>query len=144
MSWTAIPNDDNGYNWSVFNQGDDPVNDTPVASGNAPSGTSSVNVTGLTENTNYEAYIDTDCGTDGVSVLSAPLPFTTPCTAFTAPVAENFDGSSWVSGSGFGNDNDAIDNCWSRNPDGTNNNYFGELDLVVQVQQEQDQVMIFR
>ena len=124
LSWTTIPNDNNGYNWSVFNQGDDPINDTPVASGNAPSGSSSVNVTGLTSNTAYDAYIETDCGTDGISDLSAPLPFTTPCTAVTAPVTENFDGTSWVSGTGFGNDNDAIDNCWNRNPDGTNGNYF--------------------
>jgi len=86
LSWTTIPNDANGYNWSVFNQGDDPINDTPVASGNAPSGSSSVNVTGLTSNTDYDAYIETDCGSDGVSDLSAPLPFTTPCQAFVAPV----------------------------------------------------------
>ncbi len=124
LNWTAIPNDDNGYNWSVFEQGDDPVNDTPVASGNAPSGSSSVNVTGLTQNTNYEAYIETDCGTDGASDLSAPLAFTTPCTAFTAPVTENFDGSSWVAGNGFGNDNDAIDNCWARTPGNNGTDYF--------------------
>ena len=124
LSWTAIPNDDNGYNWSVFSQGDDPDSDTPVASGNAQAGDSSVNITGLTENTDYEAYIETDCGTDGVSVLSAPLPFTTPCTAFIAPVTENFNGSSWVSGSGFGNDGDAIDNCWARTPDNNGTDYF--------------------
>ena len=123
LSWTTIPNDENGYNWSVFSQGDDPDSDTPVASGNAQSGDSSVNITGLTENTAYEAYIETDCGADGVSVLSAPLPFTTPCTPFTAPYTENFDGSSWVSGSGFGNDGDAIDNCWARTPGNNGTDY---------------------
>jgi len=124
LSWTTIPNDANGYNWSVFNQGDDPINDTPVASGNAPSGSSSVNVTGLTSNTDYDAYIETDCGSDGVSDLSAPLPFTTPCQAFVAPVTENFDGSSWVAGSGFGNGGDAIDNCWDRTPGNNGSDYF--------------------
>jgi hypothetical protein len=124
LNWTTIPNDANGYNWSVFNAGDNPVNDTPVASGNAPSGSSSVNVTGLSPNTSYDAYIETDCGADGISDLSVAISFTTTCQTFTAPFNESFDGNSWVSGTGFTNDGDAIDGCWDRAPDGLNSNYF--------------------
>jgi hypothetical protein len=33
----------------------------------------------------------------------------------TAPWSENFNGTSWTAGTGFGNTGDAIDPCWSRN-----------------------------
>lgn len=36
------------------------------------------------------------------------------CT-LTAPYIETFDGTSWVSGTGFSNTGDAIDPCWTRN-----------------------------
>ncbi|MEX2485113.1 MAG: hypothetical protein WED10_11155, partial [Brumimicrobium sp.] len=42
------------------------------------------------------------------------------CTV-TAPYTENFDGGSWVPGTGFSNTGDAIDPCWSRN---ANSGYF--------------------
>ncbi len=116
LSWSGVPNANAGYNWAVFNAGDDPATATPVDSGNAPSGDTSVQVTGLTDNSGYEAYITTDCGTDGTSDQSTALAFTTPCTVFTAPITENFDGSSWVSGTAFGNTGSVIDDCWSRNP----------------------------
>ncbi|MDX1651191.1 MAG: choice-of-anchor J domain-containing protein [Brumimicrobium sp.] len=37
------------------------------------------------------------------------------CTP-VAPYSENFDGASWVSGTGASNSGDAIDPCWTRNP----------------------------
>lgn len=91
LSWTAIPNATNGYNWAIFNAGDDPLTATPVSSGTAASGDTSVIATGLTDNTNYEAYITTDCGTDGLSDLSSPVPFLTPCVIFTAPYFNDFE-----------------------------------------------------
>ncbi|RRO11748.1 fibronectin type III domain-containing protein, partial [Mesohalobacter salilacus] len=119
LTWSSIPNAANGYNWAVFNAGDDPATATPVASGTAPSGDTSVVVTSLTDNTNYEAYITTDCGADGLSDQSMALAFTTPCNVFTAPIVEDFESTSWVSGTGFGNTGDAIDPCWDRDPDGS-------------------------
>lgn len=115
LSWSGIPNASGGYQWAVFLAGDDPLTATPVASGTAASSDTSVDVTGLTPNTQYEAYITTDCGADGQSVQSAALAFATPCTVFAAPFFENFDGANWVSGTGFGNTGSAIDPCWSRN-----------------------------
>jgi len=119
LTWSSIPNATNGYVWAVFNAGDDPATATPVASGNASSIDNSVVVTGLTQNTNYEAYITTDCGTDGLSDQSPALSFTTPCNVFVAPITEDFDSANWVAGTGFGNTGDAIDGCWSRTPDGS-------------------------
>jgi len=115
LNWSSIPNA-TGYNWAIFFAGDDPTSAPPQFSGTAPSTDNSVIVTGLTDNTAYDAYVTTDCGADGLSFLSAPVPFITPCLAFPAPFNEDFDGPTWVAGTGFNNANDAIDNCWSRDP----------------------------
>ncbi|NBC57034.1 MAG: T9SS type A sorting domain-containing protein [Bacteroidetes bacterium] len=119
INWTEIPNASSGYTWSVFNSGDDPAVDTPVSTGSVPFGTTTANVTALTDNTTYDVYVSADCDADGTSELSNVVTVTTPCVAFTAPVAENFDGANWVSGTGFGNAGDAIDDCWQRTPDGS-------------------------
>ncbi|QTY27996.1 fibronectin type III domain-containing protein [Flavobacterium sp. CS20] len=116
ISWNEIPNARNGYTWSVFNAGDDPTIDTPVFTGTEPFGTTSTSVTGLTDNTSYDVYVSADCDVDGTSELSNVVTVTTPCTALSAPITENFDGASWVSGTGFNNTGDAIDNCWQRTP----------------------------
>ena len=117
LTWSSIPNATNGYLWAVFNAGDDPTTATPVDSGTAASGDTSAIATGLTDNTPYDAYITTDCGVDGQSDQSLPVSFTTPCTVFSAPITEDFESASWVSGTGFGNTGDAIDQCWSRDPE---------------------------
>ena len=119
ISWNEIPNAANGYTWSVFNAGDDPAVDTPLFTGTEPFGTTTTTVTGLTDNTTYDVYVSADCDVDGTSELSNVVTVTTPCLAVLAPVTENFDGASWVPGTGFNNTGDAIDNCWQRTPDGT-------------------------
>lgn len=116
LNWSAIPNA-TGYQWAIFFAGDDPLSATPEFSGTAAATENNVTVVGLTDNTAYEAYVTTDCGSDGLSFLSNPVPFITPCLAFAAPYTEDFDGGSWTSGAGFNNAGDVIDNCWSRNPD---------------------------
>ena len=50
-------------------------------------------------------------------------------TISTFPYIENFDGSTWTSGTGFGNTGDAIDTCWTRNPVSPS---FGEPERVLQ------------
>ncbi|MBS3739514.1 MAG: choice-of-anchor J domain-containing protein, partial [Psychroflexus sp.] len=117
LNWSSIPNATNGYSWAVFNAGDDPATATPVDSGVAGSGDTSAIATGLTDNTPYDAYITTDCGADGQSDQSLPVSFTTPCNVFSAPITEDFESASWVPGTGFGNTGDAIDDCWSRDPE---------------------------
>src|SRR5690606_30470853 len=75
FSWGAIDNAE-GYNWFVFENDADPESATPVASGNTTE--ISVNASGLDPETDYDFYIQTDCGTeDGTSELSEKVDFTT-------------------------------------------------------------------
>ena len=124
LTWNQFDNAFGGYDWFLFNAGDNPLNTTPIANGNALSTDTSITLNNLSESTSYDAYIRSDCGFVGVSDLAGPVTFTTPCSTFSAPYAENFDGNSWQQGSGFQNSNDQIDACWSRDPVNDNNNYF--------------------
>jgi hypothetical protein len=63
----------------------------------------------LAANTNYELYIQTDCGGSGTSAFTTALSFTTPCAPFVATYIENFDGVSWAPTTTY-------DNCWSVDP----------------------------
>jgi hypothetical protein len=44
------------------------------------------------------------------------LPFEGNCVTFQTPYSENFSGSNWTAGTGFLTFNDAIDDCWERDP----------------------------
>ncbi len=112
LSWSSVANAQNGYNWAVFNAGDDPATATPVASGTAASTDTSAIVTGLSSNTSYEAYITTDCGADGTSDQSSAVAFDTPCSIFVAPYANGFENMTVTS-------NFNGDDCWSENSPGT-------------------------
>lgn len=117
FSWDEVPNAEDGYEWFVFSDGDDPEVETPLQSGTVNFGTNQVTVNGLNSGETFQAYISSDCGSvDGQSLLSAAIQFATLCTTFPAPYFENFDGSSWVSGTGFSNINSEVDPCWSRDP----------------------------
>ena len=66
--------------------------------GFAPSGTPTVSavtnpyeVTGLTSATEYDFYVQTDCGGGDVSAWSSLGTFMTPCDFFPIPFSENFD-----------------------------------------------------
>jgi hypothetical protein len=61
-------------------------------------------LTGLSGNTNYEYYVQSECGIDGVSSWVGPFGFTTLCEAATAPFLESFE-------SGYTN-NLPIAGCW--------------------------------
>lgn len=71
-------------------------------------------ITSLMPSTSYEIYVRDSCGTGDVSFWEGPLFENTLCGVVTAPYSENFDGGSWVSGTGFTNANDEIDDCWTR------------------------------
>ena len=77
FSWTASAAETNGYEWEVFNAGDDPMVDPSVASGTVATGVTTVIVTGLDENTAYDFYVRTDCDPNGMSDWEGPLSFTT-------------------------------------------------------------------
>lgn len=62
--------------------------------------TTSVSATGLTANTSYEFYVQTNCGT-GTSVWSGPISLTTQCSSISAPWIETFSGT-------------AIPSCWNQ------------------------------
>jgi len=70
-TWDAVANADNGYIFSVFNEGDDPDVDTPVYTENVPSGTLTATATPLMPATTYDAYIMADCDTAGMSTRDA-------------------------------------------------------------------------
>src|SRR5690606_29761993 len=77
LSWNASSSETiEGYNWFVFEAGANPETDEPVASGNTTE--TDATATGLTSSTSYDAYVQTDCGSeDGESPLSAVASFTT-------------------------------------------------------------------
>ena len=72
-------------------------------------------ITGLSAQTTYEYYIADSCAGGSFSPWVGPISFTTQCNVLTAPLLENFDGTSWVaSGNNAGNQ---LDPCWNSNPD---------------------------
>ena len=48
-------------------------------------------VTGLTPETGYEFYVQSDCGLGDFSTWSGPFSFTTPCAAIIAPYTEDVE-----------------------------------------------------
>ncbi|WP_127844918.1 fibronectin type III domain-containing protein, partial [Psychroflexus aestuariivivens] len=124
LSWDAVNNASDGYNWYIFEEDEDPETSTPFASGTEDFGTNQVDVSGLLSSTAYDAYIEADCGNGDLSELSDPISFNTNCATFSTPFNENFDGNNWVIGSGAQNENSEIDLCWTRNNENANDGYF--------------------
>ena len=82
FTWDAEATATTGYNWIVMADGDDPLVDTPVATGSVAIGTTTAQTMGLTAQTDYEFYVQSDCGTaNGISDWSVAVPFTTPCVS---------------------------------------------------------------
>ena len=48
-------------------------------------------ITSLSSNTNYDVYVQADCGPGNQSFWLGPLTFTTPCNVFLAPFYEDFN-----------------------------------------------------
>jgi hypothetical protein len=93
ISWSSVSTATDGYIWSLYLSGADPDVDTPENSGTTAAGVETVNLTGLVEATDYDFYVESDCGANGTSGLSAALTFSTitpgqDCSAaITATVA---------------------------------------------------------
>ncbi|GLB54140.1 hypothetical protein NBRC110019_31810 [Neptunitalea chrysea] len=61
----------------------------------------------LTTETDYEFYLQTDCGGGDTSVWQGPFSFTTLCAPYTAPYTEDFENAG------------AIPTCWLQGADNT-------------------------
>jgi subtilisin-like proprotein convertase family protein len=68
FSWDAVAEASNGYILRVFNEGDDPTMDTPVADEIIVAGMTSITIMGLIGVTSYDAYLRADCDADGTSI----------------------------------------------------------------------------
>ena len=78
-----------------------------MQSGNTPAGTSTITITGIASNTDFDFYLQADCGSqNGLSVLTGPTTFSTPCATFTAPYTNGFENFSV-------GDVSADEDCWS-------------------------------
>ncbi|MDB9912362.1 T9SS type A sorting domain-containing protein [Flavobacteriaceae bacterium] len=86
ITWSAVVEATTGYIVNVFEAGSDPTVDTPVYTENIPTGTLTATATGLTPETNYEAYVIADCESEGIS-LADPNFFT---TLVACPAPSNF------------------------------------------------------
>lgn len=76
LSWDAEPNASNGYIWSVFELGADPLSDTPVATASTPAGTTMATAT-LPDGLPFEFYVRADCESNGLSQWAFPVIFST-------------------------------------------------------------------
>jgi len=111
LSWTAAtPAPVNGYNWELVATGDS-VNGTVLFSGSTGAGVTTANVSGLSPNTSYDLYVETNCGGIGVGDWTGPLTFVTPCAAITTlPWHEGFEGLGSNTGT------DLLPPCWLPTP----------------------------
>ena len=73
-------------------------------------------VPGLPAQTDYDFYVRSACSSVDSSFWAGPMPFTTPCGAIAMPYIENFEGTGWIAGTAFSNDDSEINDCWTRNP----------------------------
>ena len=101
VSWTPRNGE---YNWNVVvvPHGDAVTSGTPELTSTYP-----YTVSNLLPNTQYDVYVQADCGNGDESSWSVVSTFTTKCVpATTIPYTESFDGQ----GSGTA----AFPNCWTR------------------------------
>jgi len=84
--------------------GEDPETDTPIMDGSVASGTEMVQVTGLSENTMYDFYVQSNCGAGDLSEFVGGTSFQTECAVYTPDYLEDFT--------------DFVPNCWEEAGEG--------------------------
>src|SRR5690554_3855091 len=96
IQWTAN-NSETSWNISWGNPGYTPGDGNEVGSDVATSTT--YQITGLTENTSYDIFVQADCGGDE-SFWAGPISITTPQTPVSLPYTDDFSSNNWVLGNG--------------------------------------------
>ncbi len=100
LSWNAESTASDGYEWVIMPQG--VAADISTAVATATTSALSENVTGLDANTNYSAYVRSECGPGEVSDWSSAVNFTTLCD----PVSDFSEDFNFI---GTGN----MPDCWN-------------------------------
>ncbi|WP_271856347.1 fibronectin type III domain-containing protein [Patiriisocius marinus] len=85
FTWDDVTEAADGYTLSVFDAGADPMVDTPVYTEDVATGVLTATATGLSQATDYDAYINANCGVGDLSTLDL-LNFTTGITPPPPPV----------------------------------------------------------
>lgn len=84
LSWDASSTEDGGYEYVIVPSGDGVETGTPVAEA-----TTSVTISELESNTDYDVFVRTLCGEE-TSAWSSAESFTTPCTVAETEYIEDF------------------------------------------------------
>ena len=77
FSWTASPDETDGYDWALFAEGANIDTDTPIATGSVGTGMLNATVEGLDPETTYDIYVQTMCTSETSSDWEGPQTFTT-------------------------------------------------------------------
>ena len=95
---------------SAFNIEYGPVGFTQGTGDTASATGGSGTLTGLTANTYYDVYIQSDCSSsgDGYSTWSGPLTVKTACASYAVPYSNDFDASNAGSWGNYG----ILPDCW--------------------------------
>tara|TARA_B110000977_G_scaffold200166_1_gene289721 strand:+ start:2875 stop:5076 length:2202 start_codon:yes stop_codon:yes gene_type:complete len=105
LVWDDASNASNGYIVTVFLAGDIPDVDPPIGTEIVPFGTDTVAFTGLMENLDYDAYIISNCDTDGISA-TAIIYFSTGLPLLTCE--DQFIDTGGVNGNYFNNESRVV------------------------------------
>ncbi|QSS96254.1 T9SS type A sorting domain-containing protein [Psychroflexus sp. ALD_RP9] len=100
LDWDTEATASSGYDWVIVASGDDPDVGPFVDSANGVTGTS-VSASGLSPNTDYDAYVRSDCGGGDKSDWSSAVSFTTACNTESLPWTEDFENAG------------ATPDCWT-------------------------------
>jgi hypothetical protein len=98
ITWDVEATATNGYNWEIVPSGDGQGNNV-VTSGTVGVGVNSASVTGLTANTSYDLYVQSDCGGNGTNWSSAYTFYTGYCAASSSSTSSYIDGFTTTNGS---------------------------------------------
>ncbi|MCO6175772.1 fibronectin type III domain-containing protein [Flavobacterium sp. NRK F10] len=127
LTYTTLASDSAVVTWTengsatLWNIEYGPAGFTP-GTGTVLTGVSNPTTIGsLTANTDYDFYVQADCGGGTVSSWSAASSFTTLCSTFTAPWLYDVETAATTTSS-------VIEDCWSSNPSGTTSSFRWDVD----------------
>lgn len=118
LNWDGSPTETNVVEWG-------PVGFTQGSGTFVTVTGTTVVISGLTENTNYEYYIRRTCMADNSVIWLGKYKFKTACNTFVGPFSENF--SSVATGSST---NQTLPDCWSFYDGGSGYGYVGTTALA--------------